>query len=136
MDALPFGGGFADLVVAHGIWNLARSAGEFRRATREAARIGRDGAALFVFTFSRHTVPLSAIPIAGEDFVFTEFSGEPQCFLTREQLLEELQNAGFEPDPDVPLTEHNVPRPGALMAQRGPVIWEAAFTRRSRLSGT
>jgi SAM-dependent methyltransferase len=132
MDAVPFLDAVADLVIAHGIWTLARSSAEFRRAAREAARITRDGGSLFLFTFSRHTVAASASPVPGEPFVFTEFSGEPQCFLTREQLIEELRAAEFEPDPAVPLTEHNLPRPGAVMTQRVPVIWEATFRRQAR----
>jgi SAM-dependent methyltransferase len=134
MDALPFANQSADLVVAHGVWNLARSSTEFRRAAREAARISRDGAALFVFTFSRHTVPPDAAPVPGEAFVFTEFSGHRQCFLTQDQLVSELANAGFERDASVPLTELNVPRPGTIVMARAPVIWEAVF-RRSVASG-
>lgn len=53
MDRLPLGDASIDLVVAHGIWNLARSAAEFRRAIAEAARVARPDAGLFVFTFSR-----------------------------------------------------------------------------------
>ena len=129
MDALPVGDGSCDLVVAHGIWNLARSAAEFRRATAEAARVARPGAGLFVFTFSRHTFPPETAPVAEEPFVFTQFSGEPQCFLDEEQLLAELATAGFDPDPAVPLREHNLARARSL--QRGvPVIWEGTFRRR------
>lgn len=127
MDALPIPAASADFIVAHGIWNLARSGAEFRRAVSEAARVAKPGAALFVFTFSRRTVPANARPIDGESFVFTEFSGEPQVFLTASQLIDELGGAGFVPDPAVPLTEHNVPRPGALGGRTGPVIYEAAF---------
>jgi ubiquinone/menaquinone biosynthesis C-methylase UbiE len=127
MDALPIADRSADLIVAHGIWNLARSGAEFRRGVREAARIARRGAALFVFTFSRRTLRDTAQPIADETFVFTDFSGEPQVFLTAEQLTEELAAGGFTPDPAVPLTEHNVPRPGAFVARGGPVIYEAAY---------
>lgn len=127
MDALPARGGAFDLVVAHGIWNLARSAAEFRRAVDEAARVSAPGAALFVFTFSRHTLPPDAAPVAGEPFVFTQFSGQPQCFVTYEQLLEELGRAGFVPDGGVPVTEHNLPTPGRVHAIRVPVIFEAAF---------
>lgn len=127
MDALPVANGTIDLAVAHGIWNLARSAAEFRRAVREAARAARPGAALFVFTFSRSTLEESALPVAGEPFVFTQFSGQPQCFLTADQLIEEMGAAGFRPDPAVPLTEYNRPRPGSLRADNTPVIYEAAF---------
>ena len=126
MGAIPLAAASVDLVVAHGIWNLARSGDEFRAAVREAARVAKPDAALFVFTFSRHTLPGSAAPVPGETFVFTQFSGEPQCFLTERELVAELGAAGFSPEPAVPLREHNRPRPGALSAG-GPVIYEAAF---------
>jgi SAM-dependent methyltransferase len=126
MDRLPVPDGWADLVIAHGIWNLARSAWEFRAAAREAARAARPGACLFLFTFSRHTLPDAARPVPGEPFVFTQFSGEPQCFVTREQLLAELASASFHPDPALPLHELNRPtRP----IRTGPVIWEGTFRR-------
>ena len=107
MDTLPVADRWADLVIAHGIWNLAASGAQFRRAVREAARAAKAGAGLFVFTFSRHTLPAHVRPVAGETFVFTEFAGEPQCFLTADQLLDELRAAGFEPDGHVPLHELN-----------------------------
>ncbi len=129
MDRLPARAASFDLVVAHGIWNLARSAAEFRQAVAEAARVCRPGAALFVFTFSRNTLPPDAEPVGGQGFVFTQFSGEPQCFLTSAELLAELAAAGFTPDPAVPLTEYNRPRPGTLPTGRVPVIYEAAFRR-------
>jgi ubiquinone/menaquinone biosynthesis C-methylase UbiE len=128
MDALPLRDASFDLVVAHGIWNLARSGAEMRRAIAEAARVARPGAGLFVFTFSRHTLPGDAPPVDGETFVFTQFSGDPQCFLTEEQLVAELRAAGFEKDPPGPLTEHNRPPPGAL-GRGGPVIYEGTFRR-------
>lgn len=126
MDRLPVANDTFDIVIAHGIWNLARSGAEFRAAMREAARVCRAGAGLFVFTFSRNTLPASATPVAGETFVFTEFSGSPQCFLSERELIEELAVVGFEPDGAVPLTEHNRPRPGQL-SMGGPVIYEGAF---------
>jgi ubiquinone/menaquinone biosynthesis C-methylase UbiE len=126
MDRLPAPDRAFDLVIAHGIWNLARSGAEMRRAMAEAARVARPGAGLFVFTFSRHTLPPGAVPVAGETAVFTEFSGEPQCFLTEDQLLDELALAGFAPLGA--LTEHNRPRPGQL-GPGGPVIWEGTFRR-------
>jgi SAM-dependent methyltransferase len=129
MDRIPAPPHAFDLVVAHGIWNLARSAAEFRRAVAEAARVSRPGAGLFVFTFSRNTLPADAEPASGEPFVFTQFSGQAQCFLTREQLLGEMEEAGFAPEPAVPLTEYNRPAPG-VPHRAGPVIYEAAFRRR------
>ena len=128
MDALPVRDGSCDLVIAHGIWNLARSSADFRRAVREAARVARTGAGLFVFTFSRHTLPPDAEPVAGESFVFTQFSGEPQCFLTEEQLVSELGAAGFAREPSVPLSEYNRSRPFTVHGGP-PVIYEAAFRR-------
>jgi SAM-dependent methyltransferase len=127
MHALPLADRSVDLIVAHGIWNLAKSGEEFRGAVREAARVARPGAALFVFTFSRRTLPPDAAPVEGESFVFTGFSGQPQCFLTEAQLVAELGAAHFIPDRAVPLTEHNVPRPGTLRSTTVPVIYEAAF---------
>jgi SAM-dependent methyltransferase len=75
MDCLPVQTGQIDVVVAHGIWNLARSGGEFRRAVDEAARVLTPGGGLFVFTFSRHSLPADTQPVSGESFVFTQFSG-------------------------------------------------------------
>jgi SAM-dependent methyltransferase len=130
MDLLPVRSESADLVVAHGIWNLARSSAEFRRAVAEAARISRPGAALFVFTFSRNTLAADARPVEGESFVFTQFSGQPQCFLTLDQLVDELDAVGFALDPALPVSEYNR-RPLALPSVGGPpVIFEALFRRR------
>ena len=56
MERLPMRDASVDLIVAHGIWNLASSSSQFRAAVREAARVARPGAALFVFTFSRTTI--------------------------------------------------------------------------------
>ena len=140
MDALPVRDRSINLIVAHGIWNLARSGAEFRQAVAEAARIAAKGAALFVFTFSRHTIQSDAAPVAGETFVFTQFSGARQVFLTCDQLLDELRAAGFGPDPELPLRELNLPpalsgsRAGAVEGPPGqvriggtPVIYQAAF---------
>ena len=127
MDHLPMRDESVDLVVAHGIWNLARSAAEFRRAVREAARVARPGAGLFLFTFSRNTLAPEEQPVPGEPFVFTRFAGEPQCFLTETQLKEELRLGGFEKDPPGPLTEYNRPLAGHTITGAGPVIYEGTF---------
>ena len=126
MTALPVRDSSMDLVVAHGIWNLAASSDELRKAIREAARAAKRRAALFVFTFSRNTLPPSAKAVDGETFVFTQFAGEPQCFLTAEQLIAELGAVGFEPDQGVPLRELNRPS-GRFERISGPVLWEGAF---------
>jgi ubiquinone/menaquinone biosynthesis C-methylase UbiE len=127
MESLPFSAGTFDFIVAHGIWNLARSGSQFRTAVREAARVGRPGALLFVFTFSRHTLQDGVSPLAGEAFVFTEFSGEPQCFLTADQLVAELADAGFDAEPSHPLRELN--RRDGQLPTRAPVIFEGLFRR-------
>ena len=126
MDIIPARDQAFDVLIAHGIWNLASSGAEFRRAVGEAARVAKSGAGLFVFTFSRHTLPEDATPVQGETFVFTQFSGRPQCFLTAEQLRAEMAACGFAPDGTVPLREHNRPRPGHLPSG-GPVIYEGTF---------
>lgn len=127
MDTLPLRDRSIDLIVAHGIWNLARSDAEWRRGVREAARIAAPGARLFVFTFSRHTIAAAARPVAGQQFTFTEFSGSPQIFMTAEQLIDELARAGFVPDPDLPIREHNLPPAGQPRVSGPPVIYEGGF---------
>ena len=134
MDRLPVGDQTVDLVIAHGIWNLASSSAEFRAAITEAARVAKPGAGLFVFTFSRNTLPEEAEPCRGEPFVFTQFSGRPQCFLTETQLVEELAGVGFDLEPSIPLRELNRSRSRTLGGGGPPVIFEAVFRR--RLSGT
>lgn len=128
MEQLPVEDQSIDFIVAHGIWNLARSAAEFRAALREATRVARPGAALFIYTFSRSTLPPETKPVAGEPFVFTEFSGRPQCFLTEQQLIDELAAAGFEPEPNHPITEY----PQQETSPK-PAIYEAIFRQMSTL---
>jgi SAM-dependent methyltransferase len=130
MESLPMRDRSFDLVIAHGIWNLARSAAQFRQAISEAARVATTGAGLFVFTFSRNTFPPETEPVGGEPFVFTQFSGEPQCFLTEAQLVAELDGVGFTPEARVPFREYNRPQPGTPSTGSPPVIYEAAFRRR------
>ena len=127
LDVLPARSGAFDLIIAHGIWNLAASAVEFRRAVAEAARAAAPGAGLFVFTFSRHTLPPDLEPVEGEPYAYTEFSGQPQTFLTKAQLVAELGSAGFELDLAIPFVEHNTPPAGTVHALRTPVLLEAAF---------
>ena len=131
MDALPAANASADLVIAHGIWNLARSDDEFRRGIHEAARVARHGAAVFVFTFSRNTLPAGSQPLPGNRFVFTQFADQPQCFLTRDELLDELAAAGLFADPSLPLRELNQ-RQAATIACGAPVIYEGAFRKADR----
>jgi ubiquinone/menaquinone biosynthesis C-methylase UbiE len=128
MESLPFRSNTFDFVVAHGIWNLARSGREFRGAVNEAARVARPGARLFLFTFSRHTLAGSALPVTGESFVFTDFSGGPQCFLTAEQIRAELGRSGFRRDPAHELRELNRPPDGVRLGG-APVIYEGVFRR-------
>jgi SAM-dependent methyltransferase len=130
MECLPVASQSIDFIVAHGIWNLAASGATFRRAVAEAARVARPGAALFVFTFSRHTLAPDAAPVPGEDFVFTQFSGHPQCFLTEAELLAELSAVSFDLESGESIREYNRPRPGSLVRTTGPVIYEGMFRKR------
>ncbi len=129
MEILPVRDRSFDVVVAHGIWNLARSGAQFRQAVREAARVCKPRGSLFLFTFSRNTLPADARPVPGETFVFTQCSGEPQCFLTEEQIVAALGECGFARSAAGPLTEYNRPQSGQLQAPRGPVIYEGTFRR-------
>jgi hypothetical protein len=126
MEALPFAANTFDFIVAHGIWNLARSGQQFRTAVGEAARVARRNALLFLFTFSRLTLPVDAPPVKGESFVFTQFSGQPQCFLTGEQIVAEMAAGGFAADSSHSLRELNRPR-GALRTSGAPVFYEGVF---------
>jgi ubiquinone/menaquinone biosynthesis C-methylase UbiE len=107
MHELPVEDQSCDFIVAHGIWNLARSGMEFRQAVREATRAAKPGAPLFVYTFSSHTFPSHTRPLVGESFVYDKFSGSPQCFLTKTQLIEELCAAGFVQEPGWPIKEYS-----------------------------
>lgn len=127
MDALPVRDQSSDLIIAHGIWNLARSGVELRRAIAEAARVAAPHARLFVFTFSRRTLRPDARPVSGETFVFTDFANTPQTFLTREQLIDELAAAGFIADSELPLRELNVLPEGQVRLSGPPVIFEGGF---------
>ena len=125
MERLPVRDASVDLVVAHGIWNLAPTVAVFRAAVAEAGRVAAPGAALFLFTFSRHTLAPGARPVPGEPFVFTQFAGTPQVFLTEGQIAEELATAGFVADG--PIVEYN--RPPAGVVAQGPVIYETVARR-------
>ena len=126
MEQLPIAGRSMDFIVAHGIWNLAQTTAQFRAAVREAARVVRPGGSLFVFTFSRSTLPGSDRPL--ERYVFTRFSGGPQIFLTVDELVEELAAAGFSVDPSIPIVEHNRRPKGAVYVGGSPTFIEGTFT--------
>lgn len=131
MAPLPFRNASFEFIIAHGIWNLAHSGSAFRAAIAEAARVACHGAGLFLFTFSRNTLPLNALPDPGESFVFSTWNGEPQCFLTETQILEELAYVGFHRDTDTPLTEHNLPQRDMIRLASGPpVIFEGTFVKK------
>lgn len=141
MDELPVPDDSYDLIVSHGVWNLSRTEDEFRAAVRETARVARDGAALYVTTFSRNTLPPHALPVPGTNYVFTDFNDEPQCFLTAEQLCEELAAVGFHrPDGAMP-AELNRPAwweagaPGGvgrlpISRPKRPVLYDGVWYRR------
>ncbi len=137
MSRLPVTDGAFDLIVAHGVWNLAASDDQFRRAVAEAARAARSGAWLYVFTFSRNTLHPDARPLEGSSYIYTEFGGYPQCFLREEELIAELRAVGFERPETGPLRELNRPAPwekprgGAIpiAGPKVPVIYEGIWVR-------
>lgn len=131
MAPLPFRDATFDLVVAHGIWNLARSDDEFRAAVREAARVARPGAGLFLFTFARETLPADVRPDAGETFAYSCWNGEPQCFLTERQIVTELSGAGWTRGSPEPLTAYNRRDAASVPVSGPPVIYEGTFIRRA-----
>lgn len=129
MAPLPFRDKQFDLIIAHGIWNLSTSDAEFRSGVAEAARVAKPGAGLFLFTFSRHTIPDNAPSVTGQKYIFTQFGDEPQCFLREEEIIHELLEVGFACDITGPITEYNCPSPPFDKVQRPPVIYESTFTR-------
>lgn len=129
MAPLPFPDDTFDLIVAHGIWNLAHSDAAFRAAVAEASRVAKPGAGLFVFTFSRHTLADEAPPDAGESLTYSSWNGEPQLFLREQELIDELAHAGFVHGVSDRLVEYNRPSPGAMRLGGPPVIYEATFTK-------
>ena len=85
---------------------------------------------LFVFTFSRSTLPDADRPLPGESYVYTRFSGGPQIFLTVEELVEELgELPASRRTPSTPLVEHNRRPKGAVYVGGSPVFLEGTFTR-------
>src|SRR6185436_632523 len=100
-------------------------------AAAEAARGAKPDAGLFLLTFSRKTLPTDARPHTGEEFAFSSWNREPQCFLTEVQLVEELAGVGFVRDRPGPLTEYNVREPAARGPGGPPAIYEGTFMRRS-----
>lgn len=133
MDKLPLKDQSYDFIVAHGVWNLAQTTTEFREALKEAARVARPNAALFVFTFSRSTLPEKTEHVPNEPFIFTQFSGRPQCFLTNVELVKELTTVGFVQEPCEPVKEIDLRKPNSEGILRGPVVYEGIFRRQSRL---
>jgi hypothetical protein len=82
---------------------------------------------LFLFTFSRNTLTPDAEPAPGESFVFTQFSGQPQCFLTEAEIVRELTARGFRMDARLPLRELNRLPEGAIHTSAAPLIYEGVF---------
>jgi SAM-dependent methyltransferase len=122
MDSFEAGEGKFDLVVAHGVWNLADSDEVFLQAVARAGRAARGGASLFVFTFARvgSTPP---VPL-GSRFAVPLTDGSSRCYLTEAQLDEVLADHKFHRSPG-PLTLYNaVPRPGSA-----PPIYEGVWTK-------
>jgi hypothetical protein len=63
----------------------------------------------------------------GERYVFTQFSGQPQVFLTGDQLADELAAVGFIADTALPMRELNLPPLGQKRIGGPPVILECGF---------
>jgi ubiquinone/menaquinone biosynthesis C-methylase UbiE len=100
MQRLPIADRSCDVIVAHGIWNLAASDDVRQEAMREAARVARASAALFVYTF------------------------------VRDDLVASLEAAGFVPDAMLPLHVINPRQAGRTYLSGPPPIHEGLFRRR------
>ncbi|NNM53475.1 MAG: class I SAM-dependent methyltransferase [Spirochaetales bacterium] len=131
MDRLLIPDQCADIVIAHGIWNLSTTDQELKNAIQEAARIAKPGSGLFVFTFSLDTLADDLQPTPGQIYVYHQFSGSFQVFLSEAELDQLLDNAGFDRESTKPLTRYNYqgsPAPGTTSNR--PVIWEGTWVRR------
>lgn len=122
MDQLPVGDRLFDLVVAHGVWNLAESDDQFLAAVTEAGRVARAAASLFVFTFAQLGPP-SPSPRAPRFALGA--NGVTHCFASESDLDQLLGSLGFVRPPGRPLTLYNeVRRPGGP-----PPIYEGVWSR-------
>ena len=113
MDALPIADASMDLVIAHGIWNLSTSDAQFSPCGARGRASFTPGCRPVRSPFETR-LPEDATPEAEQTFIYRQFSGQPQCFLTESQLFSEMQVAGFERDAAVPFVEHNRPTSAAL----------------------
>lgn len=131
MASLPFPAGSFDLLVAHGVFNLAESLAEFRGALREAARVARNGAALFVVTFADATLAgADRAACIGEGVVVRPFNGQHACFATAEGLREALMCAGFETQSNPPWSAIGLDVTSGLRIAGAPVLFQG-WARRS-----
>lgn len=111
MERLDFPDASFDLVIAHGIWNLAGSDSVFLQAVGEAGRVAHPGAGLFVFTFAR--IAGMGAPESGRRFAELSASGNTHCFVSEVDLCSILEGEGFRQPPGVGLTLYNaVRKPG------------------------
>jgi len=112
METLLFPDGSFDLVVAHGIWNLADSDDVFVAAVEAACRVAGRGAGLFVFTFER--TPQTSAPQQGSRFANQGPDGSARCYTTAADLEALLAARGFRRAAGEDLRHYNQPpKPGA-----------------------
>ncbi len=97
MESIPTKGQSFDLIIAHGIWNLAPSVALFRRAVEEAARVAHHETALFVFTFSRNTLPPDVPSVPGEPFILHSSRGNHSAFSPRTSFSRRWPGSGSNP---------------------------------------
>ncbi|MBL8842681.1 MAG: methyltransferase domain-containing protein [Planctomycetes bacterium] len=131
MASLPFPASRFDLLVAHGVFNLAESLAEFRAALGESARVARRGAALFVVTFADATLAGADREACVRDGVVARpFNGQLACFASAEGLRDALASAGFESQGDPPWSAIGVDATSGLRIAGAPVLWQG-WARRS-----
>jgi len=122
MDQLPVSDRMFDLVVAHGVWNLAESDEQFLRSVSEAGRAARSEASLFLFTFAQ--LGPQAPSHNGSRFA-AGANGDTRCYASEADLDGVLGSLGFVRPPGRPLTLYNeVRRPGSP-----PPIYEGVWSR-------
>ena len=127
MESLPAPDGAFDLLVAHGIWNLARSTTRVpfgRRRGRARRRAWR--CALRVHLLAAHLAACRGTG-ARRGLRLHAVLGPAAMLRHPRAIAGGTRQVGFVLDETIPMSEHNLPAAGAIHAVRAPVIFEAAF---------